>query len=206
MRELDLSLVTFRPDFDLLSRLLASIAEQLDGIGAHLLIQDNSPDPATTVQLLALPALQPGGRFATVDVRHSGANLGFGKGHNACAARGSAAFLFVLNQDCILEPGTLAPLLELAANDDAKVAAWELRQIPYEHPKGYDPVTLESPWVSGAAVLLRRARLRIGRRLRAEDLHVRRGRGPVVAPAREGLAANLPAAHRDRASHLLRRQ
>jgi GT2 family glycosyltransferase len=157
MREVDLSLVTFRPDFDLLSRLLASIAEQLDGISAHLLIQDNSPDPATTVQLLALPALQPGGRFATVDVRHSGANLGFGKGHNACAARGSAAFLFVLNQDCILEPGTLAPLLELAANDDAKVAAWELRQIPYEHPKGYDPVTLESPWVSGAAVLLRRA-------------------------------------------------
>jgi len=92
-----------------------------------------------------------------VDVRHSGANLGFGKGHNACAARGKAAFLFVLNQDCILEPGTLVPLLDLAANDDAKVAAWELRQIPYEHPKGYDPVTLESPWASGAAVLLRRA-------------------------------------------------
>jgi GT2 family glycosyltransferase len=157
MREVDLSLVTFRPDFDLLSRLLASLSEQLGGVGAHLLIQDNSPDPATTVRLLALPVLQPGGRFASIDVRHSGANLGFGKGHNANAARGKSAFLFVLNQDCILEPETLGPLLDLAANDNAKTAAWELRQIPYEHPKGYDPVTLESPWVSGAAVLLRRA-------------------------------------------------
>ena len=38
-----------------------------------------------------------------------------------------------------------------------RVAAWEMRQIPYEHPKAYDPVTLDTPWVSGAAMLLRRS-------------------------------------------------
>src|SRR5687767_3381149 len=32
-----------------------------------------------------------------------------------------------------------------------------MRQIPYEHPKTYDPVTRETPWVSGAASLFRRA-------------------------------------------------
>ena len=51
----------------------------------------------------------------------------------------------------------LAPLLEIARNDERRVAAWELRQIPYEHPKAYDPVTLDVPWVSGAATLFRRS-------------------------------------------------
>ena len=50
----------------------------------------------------------------------------------------------------------LRPLLESARTDHPRVAAWELRQIPYEHPKAYDPVTLESPWVSGAATLFRK--------------------------------------------------
>jgi hypothetical protein len=35
-----------------------------------------------------------------------------------------------------------------------------MRQIPYEHPKDYDPVTLDTEWCSGAAVLLRTAALR----------------------------------------------
>jgi GT2 family glycosyltransferase len=156
MRIVDLSLVTFQPDLDLLARLLASLSEQLDGVAANLLVHDNSPDPATAAAIVALPALKDGGRFASVDVRRSGANLGFGRGHNANAARGDAPFIFVLNQDCILEPAALVRLLNIAAADDAKVAAWELRQIPFEHPKGYDPVTLDVPWVSGAAVLLRR--------------------------------------------------
>jgi GT2 family glycosyltransferase len=43
-----------------------------------------------------------------------------------------------------------------AERDDERIAAWELRQIPYEHPKAYDAVTLDTPWASGAAVLLRR--------------------------------------------------
>jgi GT2 family glycosyltransferase len=51
----------------------------------------------------------------------------------------------------------LAPLLDIARHDEGRVAAWELRQIPYEHPKAYDPVTLEVPWVSGAATLFRRS-------------------------------------------------
>jgi GT2 family glycosyltransferase len=157
VRGVDVSIVTFHPDIPLLERLLASIAEQATGFNLNLLILDNSPEPETTARIAALPQLQPGDVFARLDVRHSPTNVGFGRGHNANAARCTAPFLFVLNQDCILEPNVLAPLLELAGSDERRVAAWELRQIPFEHPKAYDPVTLDVTWVSGAATLFRRS-------------------------------------------------
>ncbi|MEO8304398.1 MAG: glycosyltransferase family 2 protein [Betaproteobacteria bacterium] len=157
MRAVDVSIVTFRPDITLLEKLLASIAEQATGLTLNVVILDNSPDHAMLPTITALPHLQPNGAFLRVDIKRSPTNVGFGRGHNANAARCTAPFLFVLNQDCILEPGVLTPLLELAGSDARRVAAWELRQIPYEHPKAYDPVTLDVPWVSGAAVLFRRS-------------------------------------------------
>src|SRR5436190_344450 len=75
---------------------------------------------------------------------------------SASARLGSAPFFFIVNPDCVLEPGALATLLETARADEDRVAAWEMRQIPYEHPKAYDPVTLETDWTSGAATLYRR--------------------------------------------------
>ena len=156
MPAVDLSVVTFRPDLDLLAKLCTSVAEQAAGIDVRVLIHDNSPEAGTAERIRALAPLA-GGTFSRVDVVASPANVGFGRGHNSNASRGDAPFLFVLNQDCILEPGAFAPLIALARGDDARVAAWELRQIPYEHPKAYDPATLDAPWVSGAATLFRRA-------------------------------------------------
>jgi GT2 family glycosyltransferase len=151
----DISIVTYAPDLAALGELVGSLREQTDGLQAHLLIQDHSPDLETAKQIERNLATETS--FASVDVQRSGENLGFGRGHNANAARGRAPFFFVLNQDCVLEPNVLAPLLEEACSDDALVAAWELRQLPYEHPKAYDPVTLDVPWVSGAAALFRRS-------------------------------------------------
>ncbi len=158
MRAVDLSIVTFQPDFPLLTQLLASLAEPTAApIERNLFIQDNSADPEVAVKLVAMPLLQPGGAFARVDVKYSGANLGFGRAHNANAARGTAPLLLVLNQDCVLEPGVFERLVQSASEDPGNIGAWELRQIPYEHPKGYDPVSLDTPWASGAALLLRRS-------------------------------------------------
>jgi GT2 family glycosyltransferase len=158
MRAVDLSIVTYSPDVPLLQKLLDSLAEPAGGeLARNLFVQDNSPDPQVAARLLTLPQLQPGGAFARVDVRRSEANLGFGGGHNANAARGTAPWFFVLNQDCVLEPGVLARLVDTAIAGADDVAAWELRQIPYEHPKEYDPVTLETAWTSGAATLFRRS-------------------------------------------------
>jgi GT2 family glycosyltransferase len=129
LREIDVSIVTYEPQPDALANLLASLELPAGtGIRRNVLIHDNTLD-----------------------------NVGFGRGHNANMARGSAPFVLLVNQDCVLEPGVLEALVERAHADAPDVAAWELRQIPYEHPKTYDPVTLETVWVSGAAVLVRRS-------------------------------------------------
>src|ERR1700682_3407170 len=158
MREVDISIVTYQPDVALLQQLLDSLAEPTrEPLRRNLFIQDNGPDLQAAVRLAALRQLQPGGGVERGDAKHSGANLGFGRGHNANAARGSAPVLLVLNQDCVLEPGVLESLLAAAGNGSDQIAAWELRQIPYEHPKAYDPVTLDTPWASAAALLIRRS-------------------------------------------------
>jgi GT2 family glycosyltransferase len=158
MREVDLSIVTWHPDLALLGRLLASLAETApEGVTRNLLIQDNSCDAGVADSIRALVDAQPAGVFARAEVVASDSNLGFGRGHNAAIARGTAPYALLLNQDCVLEPGVLDALLASAESSAPDVAAWELRQIPYEHPKAYDPVTLETPWASGAALLVRRS-------------------------------------------------
>lgn len=87
-------------------------------------------------------------------------NLGFGSGINRMMSDAQAPFVLVLNQDAIPEPGALAELWSTASSADATVAAWEMRQIPFEHPKVYDPVTQYTEWVSGAALLLRTSVMR----------------------------------------------
>ena len=157
MREVDISIVTYQPDLPLLRQLLESLSEPArEPIRRNLFIQDNSPEPQVAAKLAALPELQAGGAFARVDIQAGRGNLGFGRGHNANAERGTAPFLLVLNQDCVLEPEALDGLLASAAKDPEDIAAWEMRQIPYEHPKSYDPVTLDTSWASAAALLLRR--------------------------------------------------
>lgn len=157
MREVDVCIVTYRPDLALLAQLLASLAEPtVEPLKRALFIHDNGPDAALTERIGAL-ARRECACFASVELRHSAANVGYGRGQNAAMALGSAPFALLLNQDCILEPGVLEALGAAAEAGAADVAAWELRQIPYEHPKAYDPVSLETPWASGAALLVRRA-------------------------------------------------
>ncbi len=154
MRAIDVSIVTYRPDLPLLGELLRSLAEPTrTPVSINLLVQDNSADPALSAEVERTVR----GAFPEVSFERSATNVGFGRGHNANAARGAAPLFFVLNPDCILEPGTLDALVAAVEASADDVAAWEPRQIPYEHPKAYDPVTLEAPWVSGAACLLRRS-------------------------------------------------
>lgn len=158
MRALDLSIVTWKPELALLQQLLESLAEETrQPLRRHLLIHDNSPDPQVAADVLAMASKRLGGAFESVTVEHSPENIGFGRGHNANAARGGSPYFLVLNQDCVLEPGTLEGLVDAAERSPDDVAAWEPRQIPYEHPKSYDPVSLETDWVSGAAAMFRRA-------------------------------------------------
>ncbi len=155
--EVDVSVVTFHPDLELLGSLVGSLAEAAPGpFTRNLFIHDNGGDARTARAIEELVRTRGGEAFARILVTPSLANVGFGRGHNANAALGTAPFFLVLNQDCVLEPGVLPALVRGAMADPREIAAWELRQIPYEHPKDYDPTTFDTPWASGAALLLRR--------------------------------------------------
>ena len=84
-------------------------------------------------------------------------NLGFGAANNIGFRRGHAKYLLLLNPDAEVEKSMLSTLVQYACSTGHhKFGAWEPRQRPYEHPKIYDPVTLETEWVSGACCLILR--------------------------------------------------
>jgi GT2 family glycosyltransferase len=81
-------------------------------------------------------------------------NLGSAGGSNSLAADGDEPFVWVLNPDAYPSPTCLALLID--ALTPTTVAATEARQLPIEHPKGYDPITGDAHWISGASMLVRR--------------------------------------------------
>ncbi|WP_299770886.1 glycosyltransferase family 2 protein [uncultured Pseudoteredinibacter sp.] len=154
---LDIFLVVFHPklsDLDeIFSALLSQEQHSFDGINIH--IWDNS---LKQDHKLGLAQLKEGfeGRFNSFNLIVSEENLGFGRANNRLSERSSSPWIFLLNQDAIPEPDMLAELSRQIENSDETVVAWECRQIPYEHPKVYNPSSLETEWNSGAAVVYRR--------------------------------------------------
>lgn len=87
----------------------------------------------------------------------SQSNLGFGMGTDAAISRGSSNFCLITNIDLEFFNDSITKAVRYALSDTEHiVASWELRQTPFEHPKHYDPVTLETAWSSHACILLRR--------------------------------------------------
>jgi GT2 family glycosyltransferase len=87
-----------------------------------------------------------------------GDNVGFGAGHEKAINKGRAEYFLVSNVDIVFAKDSITRVVAAALADaKAEVASWELRQAPYEHPKYYDPVTLETNWSSHACVLVRRS-------------------------------------------------
>jgi GT2 family glycosyltransferase len=82
-------------------------------------------------------------------------NRGFGAGVNAGARSGRGQYVFVLNADVTLDSACLSHLV-VAAQRWPKAGLVEARQVPHEHPKYYDPVRLETSWVTAAACLVPR--------------------------------------------------
>ncbi len=90
-------------------------------------------------------------------------NQGFGSGHDMAIRKSRDEFVLVTNVDLEFHKESIQGIVNHGIADDLNVASWELRQCPYEHPKYYDPVTLDTSWSSHACVLLRKsAYLRVG--------------------------------------------
>ena len=70
--------------------------------------------------------------------------MGFGAAINIGFEKVTGKYALILNPDAELEPHTILDLVRAALGSESQqVAAWEARQQPFEHPKVYDPVTLE---------------------------------------------------------------
>lgn len=154
--EVDVSIVTYNPRIDHLRELLVQLVNQ-EGIqtaSLNLSVYDNSGcDSVFACIKEAIADFHD--RFSTQSCVQGEKNIGFGQGNNKAIALGKAPYVLVLNQDILLEPGSLAAALDFASTD-AEGGMWEFRQIPYEHPKTYNPVTLETSWSSGATFLVSR--------------------------------------------------
>ncbi len=152
---IDLSVVTYNSE-KWVRRCLASLQSQsYPASKIHLIFVDHGSADCT-VALLREAQAGFGSVFASFSILEQ-ANLGFGAGHDRAIRALKSEFLLVSNIDLEFTPDSIATVVAAACSDDPGVAAWELRQVPHEHPKHYDPVTLETNWQSHACVLMRRA-------------------------------------------------
>ena len=93
-------------------------------------------------------------RFASIKILQQ-ENLGYGAGNDLVLSQALTKLCLVTNVDIEFEVDSILNIVsEAFPNLHNKIASWELRQIPYEHPKYYDPVTLETNWSSHACVLI----------------------------------------------------
>lgn len=152
---LGLSLVTYNSS-SWLPGFFTSLLSQsfpLSRLNVFIVDHGSSDD---TLAVLEAHRLNYGDRYASFTI-HGRPNLGFGAGHDYAIRHLSDPFVLISNVDLEFHPNTIDRALRAALVDSEDIASWELRQCPYEHPKYYDPVTLEAVWSSHACILMRRA-------------------------------------------------
>lgn len=103
-----------------------------------------------------------GGRFPANQVPDGvklilgGADEGFGTGHNklmSYAFEAGAKVYIGANPDGEFHPDCVVNMLRMSEASAGR-SLIEAVQFPEEHPKIYDPETLETPWISGACFLI----------------------------------------------------
>lgn len=144
--------VLYRTPPEDLRRLAQSVrvATEVAGVRSRFVAIDNSGQITDE----ALAEASPDGLVAELHT-HQG-NIGFGRGHNrlmTAAFEDGASHYLACNPDGFLHPGAIKTLLARAAQFD-DFALLEARQFPNEHPKIYDFATLETPWCSGACLMV----------------------------------------------------
>ena len=120
-----------------------------------LIFIDNNSTDGTKVRLKEFKEKNEF-KFLSIQILESKKNEGFGKSNNVAAAKAITSHLFFLNIDTELYTDSLASIEKEVIESESQFKVWELRQIPYEHPKIYNPITRETPWASGAALVIER--------------------------------------------------
>ena len=106
---------------------LRSLARHREGAELEVIVVDNGSDDATAAELPTLGAALFGAAFK---VLRNERNRNFGPACNQGAAAASGAYLFFLNNDTLLTPGWLPPLLKALREEQGLGAAAPLLLYP----------------------------------------------------------------------------
>ncbi len=87
------------------------------------------------------------------DYTHFGKNLGFGGGHNRLVLGAKEDLCLILNPDTYSSPQLITEMVPVF--DDPTIGIVDTKQLPLEHPKSYDPVTMDTSWALGACLMIR---------------------------------------------------
>lgn len=153
-KDIDISIVTYNSEKWLVSFINSLTKQSYPLEYINLYFTDNSSRDGTVDKVNCLKE-QYARFFKSFNISIC-PNLGFGSGHNNNIFKSSSEFILVTNVDLEFEKNAIIDVVNYAVNDDVHVASWELRQKPYEHPKDYNPITLETSWSSSACILFRR--------------------------------------------------
>jgi hypothetical protein len=84
-----------------------------------------------------------------------GEGKGFAENHNLLFRTFNPSGAFILiNPDCIATENLIDVLVNAYERDQKTIGIVEASQWPFEHPKEFDANTGETPWASGACVLV----------------------------------------------------
>ena len=156
MLQIDIVFVTYQSEKWIENCIRSIAASDYDLKNVNLYFVDNASTDKT-VEKLETAQKEQGDLFGSFVVERSKENLGFGRGNNLGVSLGQSPYVFFLNIDTEVFPDTLCALSNQIRKDEpTEFALWELRQMPYEHPKNYDILTGETSWASGAAFVMRR--------------------------------------------------
>ncbi len=157
MKPIDISIVTYNSQ-KWLDDFFHSLETQKYPLSLiNIYITDNSSTDNTYQKLEEIKD-KKSDEFASFTLSRA-ENLGFGAGHNNNIQKAKSEFILVTNVDLEFEQDSLEKVVSYASADYVDVASWELRQKPYEHPKYYNPITLETNWSSSACILFRKSAL-----------------------------------------------
>lgn len=152
--DLDISIVTYNNGgwLERFSETLLAQGYPCEKLHLHFVDNGSKDD---TVQKLEVFRQNFSDSFGSIEI-YKRPNLGFGAGHDHAISHCKNDLFLVSNIDLEFVHDSLLNVVNYAINDSDNVACWELRQKPYEHPKYYDPITLETAWSSHACILIRK--------------------------------------------------
>jgi N-acetylglucosaminyl-diphospho-decaprenol L-rhamnosyltransferase len=140
-------------------------AEQLGLFGRAFEIARRALDAGVQVQLLAVDNGEPSSIQAAVPDAHvlpTQGNVGYAPATHRLLEHAFGALeadaVITANPDGAFHHRCLATLVEELRRDDRRLI--EGRQFPEEHPKAYDPQSLEVPFASGCCLLIPRTVMR----------------------------------------------